>query len=580
MPFRIILPLLFLQLLAPQYAYGQQILIDESFSDWQDVETLYEDATGDNAGIDFSALKMTNDDQFLYVYFEMGEELNLQNDNNITLYIDTDHDSETGVSGFGIGYEFEFTFGNRGGTFHGNQSSSFGAYDVGLITSPTVTSSIFELKIDLDAEIDGEAVFNSQSINIVLKSDGDSGDSMPENGETITYEFGQDIFEAPAFRLSKYHPSDIRVLSYNVLRDNLFDPSVEDNFRRIFQAIKPDVIGLSEVYDNSGEQAAALIETFLPSEQGEQWYSGDTGNDNLIVSRYPIIEQESIDGNAAFLLDLGEREMFTIVAHPPCCSNDSGRQNEFDAMMGFLRDSQNGSEFDISTNTPIVIMGDMNLVGLSRQQTTLLTGDIDNEQAYGNDFNPDWDGSSLEDAKPLNPGSPTTFTWYDQGSSFGAGRLDYIVYSGSVLELTNSYSLFTPSLDGDSLAAYGLDADDTILASDHLPLVTDFRLPSLTSNEVESDSPKNIALYQNHPNPFNPSTLLSYSVNEPATLTLTVHSITGKRIATLIKDEFHRSGTFSVNFDSRQLLGLATGVYIYRLATNTEIITKKMVLAK
>ncbi len=558
-------------------SFGQQILIDEDYSDWSDIPLLYDDATGDNAGIDFAMLKMTNDDRFLYVYLELGIETNLQNDNNITLYLDTDSDTETGVSEFGIGYELEFNFGQRGGTFYGSQSSAFSAYDVGLFSAPTVTSTIFEFKIDLDAEIDGEAVFNSQSIGVVIKSDSDSGDSIPENGETLSYAFDQGVYEPGSFRLSKQNDSDIRVLSFNVLRDNLFEPGVEDNFRRIFQAIDPDIIGLSEVYDNSGAQAAALIESFLPSEEGEQWYSGDAGNDNLMVSRYPVIEQSSIDGNAAYLLDLGDREFFTIVAHPPCCANNEGRQNEFDAMMAFLRDSQNGEEFDIQPNTPIVIMGDMNLVGLARQQTTLITGDIDNEASYGNDFNPDWDGTALEDSKPLNPGSPTAFTWYSSGSSFGAGRLDYIVYSGSVLELANSYSLFTPSLDSDSLTAYGLEADDTIIASDHLPVVADFRLPSLTSNEVESDLPKNIALYQNHPNPFNPSTSLSYSVSDTTPITLTVHSITGKKIATLINDQVHPEGTFSVNFDAGNL---ATGVYIYRLATNTEIITKKMVLAK
>lgn len=78
--------------------------------------------------------------------------------------------------------------------------------------------------------------------------------------------------------------------------------------------------------------------------------------------------------------------------------------------MGFLRDSQNGEEFDIPENTPIIIMGDMNLVGLRRQQTTLITGDLVYENDHGPDFNPDWDGTALDDARPENPGLPTTFT--------------------------------------------------------------------------------------------------------------------------------------------------------------------------
>lgn len=569
--------LFFLLLFAFDSALAQQILIDEDFSDWENITALYQDETNDNEGIDFALVKMANDDRFLYMYLEVGEEINLQDLNDITLYLDTDDNIETGISNFGIGYDFEFTFGDRGGSFHGAQSTSFGPYEVGLISAPTVTSTAFEFKIDLDAQINGENIFPSQSIGVVLKSDGSSGDSVPENGETLTYTYNQAIFEAPAFRISKENDSDIRVLSYNVLRDNLFNPGVQNEFRRIFQAIRPDIIGLSEVYDNSGAQAAALIESFLPSEEGEQWYSGDTGNDNLIVSRFPVIDQSSIDGNAAYLLDLGDREMFTIVAHPPCCANNTGRQNEFDAMLGFLRDSQNGAEFDIEENTPVIIMGDMNLVGFARQQTTLLTGDIDNEQSYGSDFNPDWDGTALEDSKPLNPGSPTAITWYSSSSSFGAGRLDYMVYSGSVMELTNSFSLFTPTINTDSLLAYGLQANDVLLASDHLPVVADFRLPTLTSNESDSDSPEKVQLFQNYPNPFNPSTSISFSLTKPTLATLTVHSISGTRIASLFEDKMYSPGTFSFNFDAGNL---ATGVYIYKLTTDTEIITKKMVLVK
>ncbi len=556
---------------------AQQIFLDEDFSDWSDIEALYTDSGNDNQGIDFGVLKVTNDDRFIYFYLEVGEEINLQDLNGITLYIDTDNDSETGVPDFGIGYDFEFTFGEREGTFHGAQTSSINAYEIGLVSSPTVTSTVFELKLNLDAEIDGQPLFTSQTIQLVFKSEGTGGDSLPESNELLSYNFSQEAFDPLPFQLHKKSDSDIRILSYNVLRDNLFNSEAENHFRRIFQAIQPDIIGLSEVYDNSGTQAAALIETFLPSGEGEQWFSGDTGNDNLMVSRYPILEQTSIDGNAAFLLDLGDRNLFTIVAHPPCCANNEGRQQEFDAMMGFLRDSQNGQEFDIQANTPIIIMGDMNLVGFAQQQVTLLTGDIDNEQQYGADFNPDWDGTDLEDAMPANPGLPTTFTWYDEGSSFSAGRLDYIVYSGSVLEMVNSFSLHTPDLDTDTLTAYGLEAEDTIEASDHLPLVADFRLPELTSNETNLDSPRGMNLQQNYPNPFNPSTNITYELADAASITLTVLDSTGRKVATLLENKMHSAGSHEINFDAENL---ASGVYIYQLAAGAEIITKKMVLVK
>ena len=174
--------------------------------------------------------------------------------------------------------------------------------------------------------------------------------------------------------------------SYPIIyRDYLFNLEARDNFRRIFQFIEPDIIGLQEVYDNSGSDAALLIKEFL----GGQWYSGDVGNDNLLVSRYPILKQKAIKGNAAYLVKIDNisfQNVLVIVAHPPCCSNDEGRQDEIDAFMAFLRESKDGREFNIAENTPIVIVGDMNLVGLNQQVKTLLTGDIINEIEYGQDF--------------------------------------------------------------------------------------------------------------------------------------------------------------------------------------------------
>lgn len=63
-----------------------------------------------------------------------------------------------------------------------------------------------------------------------------------------------------------------------------FLTSLFDEYDGILSAIKPDITGFQEIYDNDGEDAAALMEQLLPSSAGETWYYGDTGTDNLIVS--------------------------------------------------------------------------------------------------------------------------------------------------------------------------------------------------------------------------------------------------------------------------------------------------------
>lgn len=562
------------QILSTSSVFSQQIILDEDVSEWATIETEYVDPSGDSNGLDVLRFKITNDDRFLYFFLEFNSEIDLQENNDLTLYIDTDNDIGTGIQRNGIGYDLKFEFGQRSGEFNG---TSLNPYEIGLIGSPTVTSRTFEFIINLDATINGNSIFNSYDISFFFESIS-GNEVVPDSGSPATYELDlTSEFEVIDFQLFKPAQTDIRILSYNVRRDNLFQSSLKDEYRRIISAIQPDIIGFQEIYNNSGQQAADLVEEFLPSSDGEVWYSGDTGTDNLIVSRFPIINQETVKGNSAYLLDAGDKYIFTIVAHPPCCGNDAGRQDEIDAFMAFLRDSQNGSEFEIPENTPIIIMGDMNLVGLNRQQTTLITGDIENEATYGSDFNPDWDGTALEDSKPINPGSPTTFTWYSPNSSFGAGRLDYIVYSGSVLEMLNSYSLHTPALSSDTLQVYGLELNDTISASDHIPVVANFKFKISTNSEVDFDQPKFFELGQNFPNPFNPTTTIPFTLDKASLVSLSVHSVTGALITMLAENQTFNSGSHSIVFEANDL---ASGMYYYRLIVDGQVQNKQMILVK
>ena len=569
---RLVSILLFL-IISTNTVLSQQIILDEDVNDWSEINTEFIDPMGDSNGLDVIRFKVHNDNLFLYFFLEFNSEFDLQENNDLVLYIDTDNNPETGTSRNGIGYDFEFTFGQRSGSFN---NSTIGPYNVGLIGSPTVTSTTFEIKIDLNSQIGGASIFNEPEISFFFES-ASANEFAPDEGNPAVYELNLNSnYEPTSFQIGKSSNTDIRVLSYNVRRDALFNPSLKDEYERIISAIQPDIIGFQEIYNNSGEQAANLMEDFLQSAEGENWYSGDTGTDNLVVSRYPIINQKTIEGNSAYLLDAGDQYIFTIVAHPPCCGNDDGRQWEIDAFMGFLRDSQNGEEFDIPENTPIIIMGDMNLVGLRRQQTTLITGDLVYENDHGPDFNPDWDGTALDDAKPENPGLPTTFTWYSPNSSFGAGRLDYMVFSGSVLEMTNTFSLHTPSLDPDTLQFYGLESQDTIEASDHIPVVADFKFKTVTSTEVRSEIPKNFELGQNYPNPFNPYTVISYTLTVNSFVTLKVFDTLGHEV-TVLENGLRNAGTHTVSFDASNL---SSGIYFYRLEVDGQVQNKQMILVK
>ena len=84
------------------------------------------------------------------------------------------------------------------------------------------------------------------------------------------------------------------------------------------------------------------------------------------------------------------------------------------------------------------------------------------------------------------------------------------------------------------------------------------------------------ALNQNFPNPFNPSTAISYSVKEMGLVSLKVYSVDGREVATLVND-VQANGSYTVGFDGSDL---ASGVYLYTLKVNGFSATHKMVLMK
>ncbi len=144
-----------------------------------------------------------------------------------------------------------------------------------------------------------------------------------------------------------------------------------------------------------------------------------------------------------------------------------------DLIMAFVRDVKSGEgAVRLNPGTPIALVGDANLVGHAQQRVTLLAGDIVNVDQFGPEFAPDWDDTPFTDLLPRHTHRPVTFTWY--GGDFSAGRLDYVVYSDAVLDVGNRFVLFTPEMPDTALARYGLEWDDTLVASDHLPVVVDF----------------------------------------------------------------------------------------------------------
>jgi hypothetical protein len=92
-----------------------------------------------------------------------------------------------------------------------------------------------------------------------------------------------------------------------------------------------------------------------------------------------------------------------------------------------------------------------------------------------------------------------------------------------------------------------------------------------------STIPKEFSLLQNYPNPFNPQTTISYSLPQTSTVTLKVYDLMGREIATLIQNERKAPGNYEISFNA---LNLSSGVYFYKLQTQSYVQTKRMILLK
>jgi hypothetical protein len=103
------------------------------------------------------------------------------------------------------------------------------------------------------------------------------------------------------------------------------------------------------------------------------------------------------------------------------------------------------------------------------------------------------------------------------------------------------------------------------------------RVTTLASVGANStDQPDRFTVGQNYPNPFNPSTKIAYTLPQRSRVTVTVFTILGTEIATLVNGE-QASGQHEINFNGENL---PSGIYLYRVQAGNYIQTRKMSLLK
>ena len=148
-------------------------------------------------------------------------------------------------------------------------------------------------------------------------------------------------------------------------------------------------------------------------------------------------------------------------------------------------------------------------------------------------------------------------------SNTGIGQLSSVIDLG---DGTYESTITSPVAEGaDTISVIVISGTDTV--SIFWKAIVFYSNPvSISDNSV---SPNDFHLYQNSPNPFNPSTKIKYTIpnvvesetKQSNFVTLKVYDVLGNEIATLVNEE-KPAGTFEIEFDAS---GLSSGLYFYRL---------------
>ncbi len=302
-------------------------------------------------------------------------------------------------------------------------------------------------------------------------------------------------------------------MSFNVGWDSIFpdgDPLNDEwrsdskpaEFGRIVKAVAPDVVCLQEISPRRDpQQVGEILNASLPLGDGKTWHA-HSGRDNVIAARFDLLMPaegaagralSSGRGHAMALVDLPDADypvdLYLVCAHFKSKggqANIEARQRQADVIIEWIGDIKTaGGEIDLPAGTPIIVLGDLNVYDTdpAYHLTTLITGDVVNEEEYGPDLAPDWDDTDLADAMPRhNAAGEEYYTWRDDTQAFNPGLLDRILFTDGVISLNHAFVLNTTIMTEEELAAAGLEAGDVMLDPqtgryDHLPLVVDIAFP-------------------------------------------------------------------------------------------------------
>ena len=476
-----------------------RIVVDGAFDDWAQVPVAGRASMGDARAAVIREVRAAADGEALFLHIAMSSPLVLQAHTAATrIVLDVDGDADTGRTADGLaGADVVLEFspapasgGTRGGFASWAADGRRGtAHDAGFAALPTHVSETFEVRIERAVLESFAGVATGERSRGRLVSDLEGGAVVSADFTWRPPPAAQVTQPAGAEAVTRAPGTTVRVIAWNVADQGI--RRRPDAFARVLRALDADVVLLDEL---PATMTAAELSSFLAGVGGGWTLAlGDGGGRQraAVASRLPLEPArdfarvgypDSVDvllplatfaqtrrdlagaredglSTAGAIVDVDGRRVLFVAIDLACCGGAESVEDRFRRMQAGAIHSAAGATVARASVHAVVFGGDLNLVGSRRPLDVLVRG----ADPHGGDLSP---------AYALQLDGRSAATWRQDGP-FGPGRLDWILHSPSTLRVMRAFAFESGDLSAAALARLGVDAADSDITSDHLPVVAD-----------------------------------------------------------------------------------------------------------
>ncbi|MAT80153.1 MAG: hypothetical protein CMJ29_10825 [Phycisphaerae bacterium] len=336
-------------------------------------------------------------------------------------------------------------------------------YDYGFVMAPTTASRQHEIRLE-KSKLPGQS--RTMAVHV------QSGANQPIRTEVKERSLTSRRPERD--KIPSAEPGHLRILSWNIEHGGFLKRA--DTVKSVLRAIDPDVLLIQELEDN--QDATAIKRLLDTMNSGENWTVSmspkGSGLRCAVASRIQSTSVKTFDRvtrsdspnrtiRVAGLVieNPGDDPILAISLHLKCCGALNGKEDLTRISEALSIREAISEAVSVTKPSGLVIGGDFNLVA-SPVPLDILR--IDGNAMLGGSHEGD-----LAVTTPVHLDGRDTYTWYNEGSAFTPGILDYILIGGDLVQ-TDAFVLDTTDL---GRSTKDVDRNATGEASDHLPVVVD-----------------------------------------------------------------------------------------------------------